>query len=106
MKWAMGGVKKKVLMVDMDPSLTLSLVLCALSLKFVSAHDQFYVKDNCYELSMNPAVTDDDLTFNESAAICMNLNGALIHENQIHDVRMHLNSFTEILFIILIHHSF
>ena len=37
-------------------------------------------------MALNPTENDEDVTFYKAADYCSNLNGTLIHENQIHDV--------------------
>ena len=44
------------------------------------------MKDSCFEMALNPTENDEDVTFYKATDYCSNLNGTLVHENQIHDV--------------------
>ena len=39
-------------------------------------------------MALNPTEDDKDVTFYDATDYCINLNGTLIHENQLHDVSM------------------
>ena len=39
-------------------------------------------------MALNPTEEDEDVTFYDATDYCINLNGTLIHENQLHDVSL------------------
>mgnify|MGYP001244203016 FL=1 len=39
-------------------------------------------------MALNPTEDDEDVTFYDATDYCINLNGTLIHENQLHDVSL------------------
>ena len=57
-------------------------------IKNVLAHDQVYINDFCFEMTLNPTENDTDVTFYEAEDYCTNLNGTLMHENQTNYVRV------------------